>query len=55
MHVTCSKELFKLVADQKKIIDDTMAQLVAKDKTIVELNEKISLKSSNSGNNFGMN
>jgi hypothetical protein len=41
MHVACSKELFKLVADQKKIIDDMMGQLITKDKTIVELNEKI--------------
>jgi hypothetical protein len=32
-----------------------MAQLVAKDKAIVELNEKISLQSARSGNNFGMN
>jgi hypothetical protein len=55
MHVTCSQELFKLTKDQKKVIDEMMGHLDAKDKTIAELNEKISLLSTKSGNNFGMN
>ena len=42
MHVTCSKELFKLVGDQKGIIDDLLRQLAAKDQNIAELNGKIS-------------
>lgn len=55
MHVTCSKELFKLVSDQKGIIDDLMGQLTAKDKAIAELNDKVSQIPMRSGNNMGMN